>query len=476
MSTNFPGSLDTSTTIPAEGASVPLATNHVIAHQNIQDAIEAVEAKVGADGSAVTTSHDYKLSLVTSTDKSLPRDAAATTTNKTLGSGTKVAIGSDADKDMYYRASDGSLTRIPVGTDNQILKLNGTTPNWEAETATVDATTSVKGVVELATSAEINVATALGSTGAALSVTPDQLSISRYGIPFGGDGSDGALSVSSGNTNIDLSGARFVVKNYTSISITGTGSITFTNPHTNGTIIILRSQGAVTLTSSATPMIDASGCGATGATGPTQSGAGSQTYTPGTNGYGVVYKTNAATTGSGGAAADIYTTYQHLANALAWRYIMGIPGAGGSGGSASTSGVGDVATGGNGGRGGGFLAIECAGAWNFTTANGISVAGKNATNGSGTNNYAATGGSGGAAGYFLGLYSSLTANSGSVTITGGTGGNHAQNGLGGTTQGPGSGSSAISAGNAGTTTGTTGVKNGADGPSGYSFVGINTYF
>lgn len=476
MSTNFPTSLDTSTTIPAEGASTPLATNHVTAHQNIQDAIEAIEAKVGADSSAVTTSHDYKLSEVTSTDKAVGKTATQTISNKTLGTGTKVAIGSDADKDMYYRASDGTLTRIPVGTDNQILKLNGTTPNWEAETATVDATTSVKGVVELATSSELDVATATGGTGAALVATPDQLALSRYGVKFGGDGSDGALSVSSGNTNIDLSGARFVVKNYTSISITGTGSVTFTNPHANGSIVVLRSQGSVTLTSSAAPMIDASGCGATGATGPTQSGAGSQTYTAGTNGYGVVYKTNAATTGSGGAVADIYTTYQHFANALAWRYIMGIPGAGGSGGSVSAAAGGDIATGGNGGRGGGFLVIECAGAWNFTTTNGISVAGKNATNGSGTNNYAATGGSGGAGGYFLGLYSSLTANSGSVTITGGTGGNHAQNGLGGTRQGPGSGSSAVSVGNAGTTTGTTGVKNGADGPSGYSFVGLNTFF
>jgi hypothetical protein len=48
---------------------------------------------------------------------------------------------------------------------------------------------------------------------------------------FGGTGADGALSVSSGNTNIDAAGAAILVKNYTSISITGTGSVTLINPH-----------------------------------------------------------------------------------------------------------------------------------------------------------------------------------------------------------------------------------------------------
>src|SRR3990167_9404383 len=33
---------------------------------------------------------------------------------------------------------------------------------------------------------------------------------------FGGDGSDGALTASSGTTDIDLAGAKTVVKNYTS--------------------------------------------------------------------------------------------------------------------------------------------------------------------------------------------------------------------------------------------------------------------
>ena len=79
---------------------------------------------------------------------------------------------------------------------------------------------------------------------------------------FGGDGSDGALSVSSGTTTIDLSSASVVVKNYTSISITGTGVIDFTNPHANGTTIIFRSQGNVTISSTTVPAIDLNEMGA----------------------------------------------------------------------------------------------------------------------------------------------------------------------------------------------------------------------
>lgn len=57
---------------------------HSTQHSQINDAVEALEAKVGADGSAVTTSHDYKLSEVTSTDKAVGKIATQTLTNKTL--------------------------------------------------------------------------------------------------------------------------------------------------------------------------------------------------------------------------------------------------------------------------------------------------------------------------------------------------------------------------------------------------------
>ncbi len=48
--------------------------------------VNAIAAKVGIDGSAVTTSHDYKLSGVTGSDKAVSKTGTETLTNKTLTS------------------------------------------------------------------------------------------------------------------------------------------------------------------------------------------------------------------------------------------------------------------------------------------------------------------------------------------------------------------------------------------------------
>lgn len=59
MATNFPTSLD-SLTNPASGDSLS-SPSHAGQHADANDAIEALEAKVGVNGSAVTTSLDYKV-------------------------------------------------------------------------------------------------------------------------------------------------------------------------------------------------------------------------------------------------------------------------------------------------------------------------------------------------------------------------------------------------------------------------------
>jgi hypothetical protein len=78
MATNFPTSLD-SLTNPT--ASDPLNNpSHSDQHANVNDAVEALEAKVGVNGSAVTTSLDYKVA------QTAPKDAQFVTlaTNSTL--------------------------------------------------------------------------------------------------------------------------------------------------------------------------------------------------------------------------------------------------------------------------------------------------------------------------------------------------------------------------------------------------------
>jgi hypothetical protein len=59
MATNFPTSLDALTN-PVAGDSLS-SPSHSGQHANANDAIEALQAKVGVDSSAVTTSIDYKL-------------------------------------------------------------------------------------------------------------------------------------------------------------------------------------------------------------------------------------------------------------------------------------------------------------------------------------------------------------------------------------------------------------------------------
>lgn len=59
MPTNFPTSLDALTN-PVAGDSLS-SPSHAGQHTNVNDAIEALQAKVGVDNSAVTTSIDYKL-------------------------------------------------------------------------------------------------------------------------------------------------------------------------------------------------------------------------------------------------------------------------------------------------------------------------------------------------------------------------------------------------------------------------------
>jgi len=59
VATNFPASLD-SLTNPTSSDSLN-SPSHSAQHANVNDAVEALQAKVGADSSAVTTSLDYKV-------------------------------------------------------------------------------------------------------------------------------------------------------------------------------------------------------------------------------------------------------------------------------------------------------------------------------------------------------------------------------------------------------------------------------
>lgn len=101
-------------------------------------------------------------------------DTTQTLTNKTL-TAPQINMGSDATGDTYYRTAGGAFARLPIGTSGQIMQTSSSgIPEWTANPSVSDASTTVKGVVEEATQAEVDAGTAAGAQ-ARLFVNPSTL-------------------------------------------------------------------------------------------------------------------------------------------------------------------------------------------------------------------------------------------------------------------------------------------------------------
>ena len=127
MATNFPTSLDALTN-PSSGQTLN-SPSHSAQHANSNDAIEALQTKVGVNSSAVTTSHDYKIRIYN------PIGEITMWATSTAPTGWLIADGSAISRSTYsdlwgvlgtsYGAGDGSTTfnlpnlkgRVPVGRD-----------------------------------------------------------------------------------------------------------------------------------------------------------------------------------------------------------------------------------------------------------------------------------------------------------------------------------------------------------------------
>jgi hypothetical protein len=95
MASNFPSSLDSFTNPSSTDAMDSVSVPHATQHSDLNDAVEALQAKVGADSSAVTTSHDYKIADHASRLTTLEAlgdytdySGSISFTNFTLGNGT----------------------------------------------------------------------------------------------------------------------------------------------------------------------------------------------------------------------------------------------------------------------------------------------------------------------------------------------------------------------------------------------------
>lgn len=270
---------------------------------------------------------------------------------------------------------NGNQITSPDGTDLIDIP-NGSIDLQTASTSRVDITDS--GVRLGAANARVTTVLdedAMGTDSATALAT--QQSIKAYvdsnAPKFGGDGSDGALGV-SGTTNLDAASANVLLKNYTSISITGT--LGLSNRATDGSILILKSQGDVTISGT----IDLYGDGAIAET----------------NGYDIIDATDHfSTTISGGTQITENLWYYTSLEAfdLYHRFIGVHCGSGGADGADGHRDAGGDAVGGIGGRGGGAVIIECAGALDFDGE--IICAGSNGTAGEDNTTGAGAGGGGG---------------------------------------------------------------------------------
>lgn len=301
-----------------------------------------------------------------------------------------------------------------------------------------------------------------------------------------GTGADGALSVTSGTTTIDLGSANVVVKNYTSINVANGATLAFSNPASDGTIVIFRCQGNVTFAGT----VDMRNLGSSGGVAVTASTSavsnGATSGNAGTNAYnnfgqtrngggGISDRTGTtskATGGGGGAnisnngnpstasspaiAATAGTSITTGIAAAIEGGLLFAPGAGGGSGAVaynlSTYSSGTfIVTSGYGGRGAGSLLVTCGG--NYSDAGGtIDLSGSNggagtqSTGSSSQYSLAASGGGGGAGGNYTALVKGTINQSGTKTVTGGSGGGAVSSSVGdvgGATSG-GSGASGFS--------------------------------
>ena len=148
MASNFPTSLQDLDATRGTDTDALSSPNHVDHHALEDDTIEALQAKVGVDSSAVTTSLDYLLTNASS------EDPGHTHTN------SSVTLSID----------DLSDVNITSATDGNGIFYNSTTSMWEnTDTSVVDADETTKGVTKL------SVAPAAGSNPIAVGTNDNRV-------------------------------------------------------------------------------------------------------------------------------------------------------------------------------------------------------------------------------------------------------------------------------------------------------------
>lgn len=131
MAINYPTSLDNFTNPTADDSLNSDTVPHADQHANLNDAVEALQAKVGADSSAVATSHDYKVSTleadVTTLEGQVNNLVEVQTAEQTASYTLVLADGGTVVEMNVASANDltvppNSSVAFPVGTQITVLQ------------------------------------------------------------------------------------------------------------------------------------------------------------------------------------------------------------------------------------------------------------------------------------------------------------------------------------------------------------------
>ena len=112
MATNFPASLDALTN-PTSSDSLS-SPSHSAQHTNVNDAVEALQAKVGADSSAVTSSLDYKVAQLEAISHGKILQVVSTTKTDTFSS---------TNNQVWTNVTGLSASITPTSVSSKVLVL-----------------------------------------------------------------------------------------------------------------------------------------------------------------------------------------------------------------------------------------------------------------------------------------------------------------------------------------------------------------
>ena len=163
MATNFPGSLDSYTNpvgsdLLSTGAG---GDSHSTMHSNLNDAVEALEAKVGANSSDVTTSHDYKIDA-------LETDVSGATNLNTASKIVKRDASGNFSAGTITAALTGNVTGNVTGDVTGDVTGNADTATALATSRTIELTGDVTGSASFDGSANASIAATVAANSVAL--------------------------------------------------------------------------------------------------------------------------------------------------------------------------------------------------------------------------------------------------------------------------------------------------------------------